>query len=311
MRRTGFLASVVVTLALAGGVPHAVQAAESPPSISLPDGWLPEGIVTGRGPVIYAGSRADGAIYAADPRNGTGAVLVPGEPGRVAVGLDFDRRSNLIFVAGGATGQAFVHDATTGETVGVYTLSTTAPTFVNDVIVTRDAAYFTDSNQPVIYRLPLGPGGSLPESTAVETIVLGGDYTHGAGLNLNGIEASPDGDTLLAVHSTLGVLYRIDPSTGLATTIDLGGASLSFGDGLLLKGRTLYVVRNRLNEVVMVELAPDGLSGVVIDTVTSPAFDVPATIAAFGSRLYVVNARFTTPPTPSTPYNIVQVPGRP
>src|SRR5688572_4292375 len=72
-----------------------------PDLIALPNGWLPEGIVTGRGPVIYSGSRANGAIYAANLRTGQGEIIVPGQAGRVAVGLSFDVRTNYIFVAGG------------------------------------------------------------------------------------------------------------------------------------------------------------------------------------------------------------------
>ena len=112
--------------------------------ITLPNGWLPEGVVTGRGPVIYSGSRANGAIYAADLRTGEGAILVPGQAGRVAVGLSFDPRTNYIFVAGGGTGKAYVYDAETGALVQEYAL-TALGGFVNDVIVTRDAAYFTQS----------------------------------------------------------------------------------------------------------------------------------------------------------------------
>jgi hypothetical protein len=33
-------------------------------------------------------------------------------------------------------------------------------------------------------------------------------------------------------------------------------------------------------------------------------------VAAFGSYLYAVNARFTTPPTPDTRYSVIQVDGR-
>jgi hypothetical protein len=42
-------------------------------------------------------------------------------------------------------------------------------------------------------------------------------------------------------------------------------------------------------------------------TLTDPDFDVPTTIAAKGKRLYVINARFSTPPTPETTYDVVLV----
>jgi len=93
----------------------------------------------------------------------------------------------------------------------------------------------------------------------------------------------------------------------VATQINLGGASVSAGDGLLLRGRTLYVVRNQLNQIAIIDLAPDLSSGEVVGTITNPNFDVPTTIAAFGNALYAVNARFNTPPTPSTTYSIVRV----
>ena len=307
-RNLWLLACHLFVLLLLGLAPAGASAGNNfPPTIDLPAGWLPEGVVTGRGPVIYAGSRANGAIYAANLRTGEGEILVQGQPGRVAVGLDFDRRSNYIFVAGGPTGMAYVYDAATGEEVGAYDLTDASPTFINDVIVTRDAAYFTNSNQPVLYRLPLGPGGSLPDADEVETIPLTGAYQHVPGFNLNGIEATPDGSELIVVHSTLGVLYRVDAETGETSTIDLGGATVTQGDGLLLQGQKLYVVRNRSNEIRVFKLAPDLSSGTLVETITNSSFDVPTTVAAFGNRIYAVNARFTTPATPTTTYNIVQV----
>src|SRR5262245_27624236 len=72
-----------------------------PELLPLPNGWLPEGVATGRGPVIYSGSRAHGAIYAIDLRTGEGQVAVPPQEGRIAVGLAFDHRTNFIFAAGG------------------------------------------------------------------------------------------------------------------------------------------------------------------------------------------------------------------
>ena len=305
------LVGLMVVAAVLALAPAAARAAAFPDVIALPNGWLPEGVVTGHGPVIYSGSRANGAIYAADLRTGAGAILVPGVAGRVAVGLSFDARANRIFVAGGGTGKAYVYDADTGALAQEYTLTTLSSTFVNDVIVTRQAAYFTDSARAVYYRIPLGPGGRLPGQDAVETIALSGDWQQVAGFNANGIEATPNGKALIIVNSTVGALYRVEPATGVATRIDLGGASVSAGDGLLLRGHTLYVVRNQLNQIAIVELAPDLLSGTVAGTITSPNFDVPTTVAAFGNALYAVNARFSTPPGSDVAYWITRLPLKP
>ena len=75
---------------------------------------------------------------------------------------------------------------------------------------------------------------------------------------------------------------------------------------MLLKGRTLYVVQNRLNQVAVVKLNRAGTAGVV-RSVTDPGFDVPATVDDFGHSLYLPNARFATPPTPTTEYWITRI----
>ena len=62
----------------------------------------------------------------------------------------------------------------------------------------------------------------------------------------------PNRQALLVVNSTTGLLYRVDPETGEATEVDLGGTSLTSGDGLLVLGNTLYVVRNQLNQVAVI-----------------------------------------------------------
>ncbi|HEU5086971.1 MAG TPA: hypothetical protein VFT99_05980 [Roseiflexaceae bacterium] len=303
-----FFGLTFALLLVLGLAPTLTQARSTfPDTIALPNGWLPEGIVVGRGPVIYSGSRATGQIYAADLRTGQGAILTEAVPGRMAVGLSFDQRSNYIYVAGGNTGDAYVYDAATGASVAVFELTDLAAPFINDVIVTRDAAYFTNSSAAEIYRVAIGPGGRIDQSADVTTIPLSGEWQQVAGFNANGIEATPNGDALIIVNSTVGALYKVDPASGAATLIDLGGASVSAGDGILLEGHTLYVVRNRLNQVAVVDLAPDLLSGSVADAITSPAFDVPTTIDRFGNSLYLVNARFSTPPTPDTPYTIVRV----
>lgn len=308
MRRLAGVALLAALAAVAAFTPAAATSGHTfPDVIPLPNGWQPEGIATGRGTSFYVGSLANGAVYRGDLRTGEGAVLVPGQPGSVAVGMKVDARSNLLFVAGGPTGRGTVYDAGTGALVASYQLTPTG-TFVNDVIVTREAAYFTNSFLPLLHRVPLGPGGAVDPAATPQSLPLSGDWVQGPGFNANGIEATPNGKWLIVVNSTRGELYRVDPGTGEATLIDLGGALVTAGDGLLLHGKTLFVVRNRLNEVAVVELAPDLASGVVARTITSPFFRVPTTVAGHGSSLYLVNARFGTPPTPATEYEVVKVP---
>ena len=294
---------VVLSLTAVGGV----FAAPGLDVIPLPDGFAPEGIASGRGSTFYVGSIPTGAIYQGDFLTGEGQILVEPQEGRAAIGLKFDPRSGYLFVAGGPTGEAYVYDTATGETVAVLTLSED-PSFINDVVITQDAAYFTNSFQQEIYRVPLERNGQLSSTEDVETITLSGDYqfTPGA-FNANGIAATPNGDTLIIVNSTEGALYNVDPETGEATRIDLGG-SVPAGDGILLHGKTLYVVQNRLNQVAVIELNSDFTAGTIVETITSERFRVPTTIARFGSSLYVVNARFGTPVTPETDYDVVQVP---
>ena len=308
-RLAGMFVVVGVVIALAVAPASVSEASAFPSIINLPNGYRPEGIAIGRGTSVYAGSLADGTIYRGDLRTGAGAVLVPGEPGSAVTGLFVDERHNYLFAAGAGSGWGFVFDADTGAELARYQLATGTPTFINDVVVTRDAAYFTDSRRPFIYKVPLGSEGGLPDPAAVERIPLSGDYVFVPGaLNANGIEASPDGQWLLLVHSARGELYRVDPQTGEATLVELGGASLTNGDGLRLRGNTLYVVRNRLNEIVVLNLDREWASGSVEGTLTDPNFDVPTTVDRFGNALYAVNARFTTPPTPDTPYTIVRIP---
>lgn len=289
--------------AVTGAAPASAGQARDlfPKVISLPDGWQPEGIATGRGTSFYVGSLADGAIYRGSVLTGRGAVLVPGQAGQVAVGIEVDRR-NRLWVAGGATGAARVYDAGSGRLIASYQLATGA-TFINDVVVTQDAAYFTDSVNPVLHVVPIDRG----RPGTARTLPLTGELQYAEGFNVNGIEASPDGRTLLLVQSNLGLLFRASARTGVTDQVDLGGASLTNGDGLLRRGDTLYVVRNRLNEIAVIDLGRRYATGRLTATLTDPNFQVPTTVAAFGPYLYAVNARFGTPPTPDTTYTVVRL----
>ena len=268
-----------------------------PTEIALPNGWLPEGIAINVFPFAFFGSRADGDIYRVNLITGNGSVFSQG-PGTPSVGLKVDLRARL-FVAGGSGGDGRVVNAITGEIIASYTFAT-APTFVNDVVLTPDAAWFTDTQRAFLYKVPFDRFGRLPSQSEVER------FRSRRGTGGNGIARTPDGDALLVIAN--GLLFRFDPATGDATQVDLGGTVLTNGDGLLLSGRTLFVVQNRLNRVAVVELNSAGTSGEVTQLLTDPRFDVPTTVAAFGNRLYLPNARFRTPPTPDTTYNAVAIP---
>jgi sugar lactone lactonase YvrE len=274
-----------------------------PSRIGLPDGFQPEGIATA-GERFFVGSIPTGAVYRGSLRTGKGAVFVRAQAGRAAIGLEVDR--GRLFVAGGSTGNAYVYSATTGAPIRAYALST-GGSFVNDVAVTRQAAWFTDSYQPVLYRVPLGAGGRPPAPAAVTTVPLRGDYVHGSGFNVNGIAATDGGRTLVIVQSGTGKLFTVT-TTGRTRAIALaGGQSVPNGDGILLDGRTLYVVQNQLNAIAKISLSANLRSGRVLRRISSTSFDVPTTVAALGNHLYAVNARFGTTPTPTTEYWITQV----
>jgi sugar lactone lactonase YvrE len=308
MKRT-LLFVLGLAVALVVAIPAAAKA--FPEVIPLPIAFEPEGIAVGHGHTFYAGSLAGGAIWVGDLRTGESEELVAGEMGRLSVGMSFDARSGYLFVGGGTNGVGRVYDTTDGELLAEYPMFSGGAfgDFINDVIVTRDAAYFTNSFAPLVFRVPLGPGGSLPDAGDVEPISLAGDWAQVPGpfvFNANGIEASANGNALIVVNSAAQAIYQVDPDSGAATQIDLGGLALPNGDGLVLQGKTLYVVQNQSNQIGVVNLSPDLSSGTVGEPITNAQFDVPTTALRFGDSLYAVNAKFGTPAA-GTPYEIVRV----
>lgn len=287
MRRTILAVSILVvttgTLATpAGGTAF-------PDVIPVPTGSYPEGIAVGAGTNAYVSSLLDGSVYAFDLRTGEGDVLVEGQPGRATIGMEVDERSGLLWAVG--LGELYAFDTRTGDEVATVSVP---GQFLNDLAVTRTAVHITDSFADVLWSVPLESRG-LPAGPAVSTpLTRDFEFVEEGELpvNLNGLVATSDGRTLVGVHSTLGLLYRIDPVTGVTTEIDLGDDLVPSGDGLVRVGRTVYVVQNFLNQIAEVELAPDLTSGTVVDVITSDSFQVPATAAVFGSSLYAVNAKF-------------------
>jgi sugar lactone lactonase YvrE len=264
-----------------------------PSTIDLPAGFQPEGIAIGPGPVAYLGSLADGSIYRADLVTGRGRIISAG-PGTPSVGMKTDHRGRL-YVAGGPAGDARVIDTRSGRVLSSHQLAT-GNAFVNDVALVGGAAWFTDSVNPVLYRLSHG---------TVTTVPLTGELVYQTGFNVNGIAPTPDGRGLILVQSNTGKLFRATFG-GVTAEIALATPMVN-GDGLLLSGRTLYVVQNRLNTVAVLKLDRGARTATVTRTITDPRFDVPTTVGKFGHRLYLPNARFGTTPTPTTEYHVIGV----
>ncbi|HET9632374.1 MAG TPA: hypothetical protein VFP73_08250 [Terrabacter sp.] len=264
--------------------------------IVLPGAHSAEGIAAGTGTTFYAGELFTGNIYRGDVRTGTASKFITAPPGRMALGLRVDRAHHLLFVAGGFTGQAYVYDLVTGAPVKAYQL-TTATSVINDVALTSRGAWFTDSSQAKLYFVPVSRNGSLG---AARTLQLHGPAAViKSGFNNNGIQASADGRTLVVAHTNSAVLNTVDPVTGDSRTIT--GVSVPNVDGILLQGRTVYAVQNFSNKVSEWRLSEGLSSGRLLETITSRKFEVPTTVARFGDRLAVVNAKFDTgfPPTAS------------
>ena len=279
-----------------------------PETITLPGATSAEGIATGTGSSFFAGDLFKGDIYRGDLRSGLASLFVDAPAGRMALGLKVDVPHDLLFVAGGFDGRAFVYDTRTGEDVAVLQLANPAlGTAINDVIVADGAAWFTDSSHPNLYRVPIGPDGSIG---APSTLVLTGPAAHLSGqFNLNGIAATPNGDTLIAAHSGDGALYTVDPGTGASAAI--AGANVPNVDGILFEAGRLWAVQNFSNQVTELRLSSDLSSATVEGVITSDHFQIPTTVARNGTRLALVNAKFDTglPPTATT-FEVVIVDGR-
>ena len=283
-----------------------------PAILNLPNGFYPEGIALGNGNDLYAGSFYHGGIYKVDLKTGSGAMLVLEQSDRISAGLDFDPRTNYIFAAGGFDGYAYVYDALSGAEVGAFQLTTTG--LINDVIITENAAYFTDTFAAKFHKIPLGIDGSLPAPGDVITIPLSGDFTMVPGFNANGIVANDDGTKLIIGNTDGTALYSVDAATGVATTINVGGP-VPNNDGLVLRGNKLYVVQNFSNQISVIKLNDSWDSGVVLDIITDPNYIEPTSAAIKGNTIYAVNFKFfiALPPIfggvydPTTPYEVVGV----
>ncbi len=274
-----------------------------PDTVALPDGIRPEGITSGPGTTFYVGSVSDGRIVTGDLRGGGTRVLLAAAAGRSLRGLYFDRRTGLVWAVGslGAESHVWAVDGRTGAVVADVLVP--GGGFLNDLVVTERAVWFTDSQVDRLGRIALNRRG-LPSGGAATFVALTGEWpaTAAGTFGANGIRALPDGSVVLN-NSTAGGLWQVNPRTGVTREIVVsGGPRPVSGDGLVLVGNTLYDVRgNGANAVSVFRLRHRHGAWVATaqGTLTDPTLDVPSTATFAAGSLWAVNARFGNP-TPDT-----------
>ena len=306
-------ATLTLTAALALTAPLATPAAAAPAAadatypeiLSLRPGSQPEGIAKGPGTTYFAGARSDGAIYVGDVSDGTRNRLVQGREGGAARGLMLDEASGLLWVAGDER-EVSDPEAPTTSTIRAYDSRTGAlvrevvvpgQRFLNDVMITDDAVYVTDSLNPELVVV-------TPEGYFL--LPLTGDFEQPAGFGANGIRDLPGGNLLITAG---GDLYKVRPTNGVAYRIELSGPDLTSGDGLERDGRTVYVVYGfSRDSVAVVELGRGSRSGSVTGELGKrDRLDRPTTAVLVDGDLYAVNGRFAVPPTPETRYWVTRI----
>ena len=288
-----------------------------------PQGEHPEGIGV-FGDQYYVGATSDGTLYRGTVGQDA-AVFSPGGADGRTTAIGVKATADRLYVAGGGTGFVFVYDRRSGALLATYTNDASrGATFLNDVAIAPDgSAYVTDSRRPVLYRIPATLSGTAaapaPLPVAVRFTGTAFAYQPAPAFNANGIAITRDGKTAYVVQSGTGALFAVRLKDAgrqgvkqvAVTDGDGGPYALTAGDGLLLQGSTLSVLRNAQELLVTVALDRSGTRGVVTAQTTDETFQFPTTLAAAGDRFLVVNSQFDrrrAGTAPERPFTVSSIP---
>lgn len=273
---------------------------------------FPEGIaVDPRSGTAYVGSSSEGHIFRIVPgAEQAESFQMGGSPGRQgAFGMKVDD-SGRLWVAGGPGNTVAVLDLQRATTLAVIEGPKNGPQgFLNDLVITGQHAYVTDSFRPVLWRIATAPGAVARLEPWLDLRRSPIRYQPNE-INLNGIVASADGRWLLTIQLVTGQLWRIDAATGEVNEVRVDAGSLIHGDGLVLLGPDeLVVMRNADNELVRLRLAQGWGSSQVVQRVRDPRLKYPTTAAMQGSSLLVVNGQLDKQkaPPPLLPFDVVRI----
>ena len=260
----------------------------------------PEGIAFDRrSKAFFVSITADGAIYRGTLGSQTVSPFIAGGAGRAAVGLKV--RRGKLYVAGGPTGSITVYDLATRQAVATFQTGTGG--FLNDLVVTRRGDVFvTDSFRPTLWHVTaeqVRAGSGTPQALDVSAI----PFEAGGAFNLNGIVAK-GGRRLVVVDTNSGKLFRIDLGGDRASIREIDeieGATVPGGDGLLLDGGRLVVVKGNPAQLSFVKLARRPRAATRLEAPRrGDKLRGPSTVDRAKGLYLVVNADFATSQKPFT-----------
>lgn len=265
----------------------------------------PEGIAVDAGGNTYVGSSSEGHIWRI-AAGGDHAQMFQegGSAGRAAAfGMKVDAH-NRLWVAGGPQGTVSVLDLGNASVLTTIKGPQDRHMFLNDLVPAADGhVYVTDSFRPTLFRVASAIGAPARLEPWLDLATTPIRYVPNE-INLNGIVASPDGRQLLAIQMVTGQIWRIDTATRAVTEVRVDG-DLKFGDGLLLRGDELYVLRNAPNEVLRLQLEDGWGTARVVQRLTDPRLKYPTTAAASSRGLLVVNGQLDKLKDPPLPFDVV------
>ena len=174
--------------------------------------------------------------------------------------------------------------------------------FLNDVAIGPDgAAYFTNSNAPQVFRV-VKKRGAWSVTTWVDAT---GTIATADRVNLGGIVVGPDRRSLVVAQGNVGKLWRFDLRSRVVSLIDTGDTNLVGADGLVRRGRTLWVVRNFPRVLTALHLGRTARTASLLSEQPTDPDRVFTTAKLAGGRLLLVDSKFDENPVGLPPYQVV------
>jgi len=262
--------------------------------------------------LFYVSEVTGGEIHRGTVRSATTAEWLSGDgtDGRfTARGITVDKEGR-VYIAGGPNGNGTGRpDLWVYSAQGTLLAALRAPgtdVFLNDVAIGPDgAAYFTNSNDPQVFRVADdGSGWSASLwADASDTI------DRKDGFNLGGIVLTADRSAFVVAQGNVGRLWRFSTRTATVGPVETGGADLKDADGLVRQGNRLTVVRNFSKMIATLQLTHDGRRALLLDQQASAADRVLTTAKTLRGRILYVDSKFDEA-VATGPYEVITDPTR-